>query len=503
MTALKARKSKRNISPLFEQSPKKVDPDLFYDYKTRNNTTLDSYNTIFFRNNRLGYIKPHGKVSSWNRALLKGNYDTEVWAYANPYKEQRIINERDQVRTEWKPQVTGCKAVIDIDGGSLKSPTELISYLEKYSIHIPQLITQTDKNSFHLLYEFNRDSICTFQDCFLKIQDVYGLGALIVNNISISDFDMSNVDINNWYSNQYIKVDVQYLRQAPQTHKFRIPGSPKMKNGQVFVTKGWKNPNPTKIDLYDHRVKYGFYKVYGPVYREELHIGGMILDDFSIPESLTIPKEVKKLDESKEAHWEIHVPMFVEAMKGIIPKRYIIRYAKWFANNLTYLKKNECYISQTRLSQELDITQKTISKHLKDIIQSGILHTNHEFVRHKTPKVYKLGKIMFDKMYKTDEKYNIAEEYQTGQTNEQLLSDIRYLRSVGLKDDEIVDICVLKMEKKPESKRRSTREIEKTVKRWNEKCLYKRPDRYLVTPNDIYMKLMDITYDSKIIRFPN
>jgi DNA-binding Lrp family transcriptional regulator len=179
-------------------------------------------------------------------------------------------------------------------------------------------------------------------------------------------------------------------------------------------------------------------------------------------------------------YWKEYIPVFIEKISEVLPKRYAKPYAEWLCSNLTFLKRDNMFISQLRLAGELNITQTTISKHIRLLINAGILEVKGEYVKSKIPRKYGLGSVMKSAVQKENQFDVLTEEYASGTTNEQMLSDIRSLVHCGVEPEEVVEFIELKMTAKPRGRQRTSREIIHAVDSWIAKTNRKIPSSPII-----------------------
>lgn len=532
MNNFAVKQKKINKCPLFVPIESLL-PKIYYSQQIRTllpfKLTSREGQYISLHNKRLGYFSPYASERTWNSGLKNGHTDTEVFSLVNGFNKVAAYTKRGTRINEYVPAGNADAIVLDMDNSVFSSPDQLIEYLKNNNMPLPRIISQTSPCGYHLVYRFQLDA---GEKCVTREDSLY-LG-LMLSKVSFNQRESGNTakDNINGLDNTYFKIDKNYINQDPSGHKFRVPSSPKIKESpkgrEVYICRGWVNRQPTRISQLQLRTIAGCYEFYGPLHRPELHwhdgsyIDGLEDVMFQEPKVLSrLPKPKSDVDyvevsgsellsvpekQSKaisDGFWKAHVMDFQQEIEKVLPKRYAKRYADWLSQNLTFLKNGQCAISQTRLGEELDITQATISKHLKILVDSGILWTNHQYSQKKIPKYYRLGQLMINRIYTIDTTYEIGKEYGAGTTNDQFMGDIRYLHSAGLEKQEIVTLLDIKMQNKPKSHRRRMSEIEKAVDRWAENCEYKKPPFALIDFDEINRNIIGVQYNEQVLRFTN
>jgi DNA-binding Lrp family transcriptional regulator len=498
-------------------------PDIYYNESIRKKVpiklSVHERQYVCLMNKRLSKVSPFAKERTWKTALKNGHTDTEVFSYVNNFKKVLRATKHGNTVTEYESCDVIQNLVLDIDNALFYGPESFVKFLEWHNLPVPSIISQTSIDSFHFVYRFKLED----PSKGLTQKDALYL-ALMLTKKPFNESEPGNTaeDNINGLEGNYFTIDKSYIKQHPSNHKFRVPGTPKIKHGKdVFVCRGWASDRPRFVSQHELRVAAGCYEVFGPVYKSEFHwsdgsyISG--LEDICINNTTTTVNETKKYTKleapavvklakkvfKENDFWKNHIIDFQEEIQKVLPKRYASKYANWLAQNLTFLKQGKCAISQVRLAEELGITQVTVSKHLKLLVEAEVLWTNNFYIKNKSPKTYRLGFVMINRIYTIDTSYDIGKEYESGTTNEQFMNDIRYLRSSGIEKEEVVTLITIKMDKKPKSKQRRTRDIEKAVDRWDEICKYKKPSMPLIGFEEINRKVIGLEYGKQIFRFPD
>lgn len=367
------------------------------------------------------------------RYIKNGHTDLGVWFFANPMEEKTV-----QAPWGWKKTwVAKVKRnfVIDLDARcGMKSIEEVIAHFTKMGVPLPGMITQTGPQNFHLLIYGKTNQ-------WVRILDRVALACKLASIDMKSAPDMQHVRL----ALQDKGFDYNYLCQDPGMHKIRLGGSinPNHINdkNEPFITKSWINPDahPELAIISDNPLK---------------------------------GKPRKKKEKKKEYIWKSKVEPLRKILVPVIGRRYALKYAKYLCKNMNFLRQGVLGITQTKLAEEIGISQRAVSKHLKRMITSGLLFTDHEYVFSSKKgegrcKVYKLGIVLLNKLfdgYVLHEILDLTKSYDTdGETNHRLLRDVKAYLYLGVDDDRIKKICLLKMEARPAHKKRTASDVQNVI----------------------------------------
>lgn len=444
---------------------------------------------LFLKNDRLMVNKQGASARLAKSAYKNGHLDTQGWQYVNPFIKQVYKDWSGNHRSKLVPMRASNCIVIDWDYSQFASIEDLSDYIDKIGAFTPFMIVQTGYVSFHLIYHVELDKTP-------KTGLVNTEAMLIAASLLGMQLQKGSEIADEYYKNAIKEagIDWHYLVTSPAHHKYRLPGTTKIKDYEHFLCKGQiyqKYQRFKQSELWSrfsesHTVEIlEAYAATGQlIVKPEpkiLHLVDFNAHDLQVePRKVeTIDQQIQKVESANTAnindYWKEYIPVFIEEIAKVLPKRYAKSYAEWLCQNLTFLKRKQLFISQLRLAAELNITQTTISKHLRLLVGAGILEVVDDYIKAKIPRKYGLGALMHAIVHKSIDEESLVQEYAPGETNEAILSDIRQLVHAGVEESDIVDFIQEKLAGKPASKRRSPKEIREAVRLWREKTNRKIP----------------------------
>ena len=392
---------------------------------------MKKYVPLHLANKRFGYNKIGGSLRTLKTAFARNNIDTEVFAYANIFKNITTYRKGIPI-TSMMPVNTPANCVIDLDNSWFRSIESLVLYLEENRILLPVYICQTGPTNYHLVYSFKQNKAANPYDGIYR-EEKLALATMIAG------FSYEKEITNRTFLLQKLKafgIDPSYLNQSPEWDKYRVGGSLKVKNGEYYKCVGWRN------------LDYKFF------YAADLRAWMAGEDPWDNVDF--IPTDHNDL--LTNTYYKKHLDSIKDMVREAVPKKYVDQYADFLCNNLTYLKQGKLFISQLRLSSEFGIPQTTVSRHLKELVKAGVIETDNAYMKARVPKKYSAGS-KIQALQSVQNGITIHNDYEDGMTNTQMLSDIRVLVAKNMEDSEIVNFISKKMQKRPKHKRRSNKDI--------------------------------------------
>lgn len=407
-------------------------------------------------------------------AIKNGHTGMDVWAFIHPHYK-KTINDNGLIRTAYFPYHVFSHWVMDLDNCGMSSIDEVLALYDKAGMQRPYCIVKTGPFNFHVFVwgvkEWNEyESRIAY---ILKLFD---------KNINLQNYE--EVDA-------FLKtkgVDSHILSLETKWHKIRVPGSVNSKYskpGQPFICEGWLNP---------------YFNNAAEVVNSDI-----------VPE---IPKKERKrtlykvAEVKKEIPERINqvIPLIEASLRNHFSRKVAKLFATYFAHNINYLSKFQMRISQRYLSKMFNIQQPTVSKHLKKLCKLGFLERDENYEKGKIAKRYKAGPklntlIMAKKQFAQEEEPTniVHDDYVSGGSNDQMLSDIRYLYKNGANTEDIFKVCQLKMRNRPPIRRKSDSQIRCAIKlceNWNNSNGVSAPDIDLINTKKM-IKQLEIIYENE------
>lgn len=388
------------------------------------------------------------------KAIERGHTGIDVFAFIHPHRT--VIDwENGYPITRYKAYNLFSHWILDLDGCGMSSVEEILSLYDKARMPRPYCVVKTGPENFHVFVWGEKQDYDDFDKKVGYILKLFG-----------RKFD----EFKNWEELEvFFKsygIDTNIISLSTDWQKIRIPGSVNSKHskpGKPFVCDGWYNPEfANKAPDVDPAVLKEEPEAIKTEKRKVLY---KIKD-----KQKQIPERISKV-----------IPMLEASLRQHFGKKTSKMFATYFAENINYLNKFELRISQNYLAKQFGIKQPTISKYLKKLCQLGYLQRDDEYIKGQRAKRYKSGekltiltmaKEMPSKAKPKEEERReiVRDDYVSGGSNDQMLSDIRYLYRNGVDPENIIRICELKMKNRPVKRRKPINQIECAVRlceEWN------------------------------------
>jgi len=451
---------------------------------------------LFVKNDRMNYAKYGASAKTGIKALTVGNIDTEVWQTVNAHKNNLYTTKHGKKISKLEPHGFAGQFVLDLDESGFSNIDEIYNYLKENTLPLPLQITQTGKRSFHLVYRMETDR---------DPRNGISVIEVILFACYLFQIDAKDQSTDSLLSQLYnYGIDRSYIYQHPSTHKYRVPGSMKIKERERFtcIGKAYRYTPMKQSELWDmfsshpsidllkekNGITSSVVSIDVAKEQEEEHFIREVkrenIQDIEITEEIAA-KEQLIISAIENDYWKEYIPIFIEKFSTVMSKKYAKKYAEWICKNLTFLKRGELYISQLRVAKELDIVQTTVSRHLKALIDGGFLKILGSYVKGKIPRKYGMGDLI-QELFQTKVYEKLEEEYVAGETNDQMLTDIRILVHSGVETADIIKIVRMKMESRPYKKQRSEKDIKRAVGSWLNKTTKTIPDKSRLDLNRLY-----------------
>lgn len=407
------------------------------------------------------------------RAILNGYHDIYGWMHINQlYEEQVVTKDKRTGRLSYDKvlcdSMTTGNVSFDFDKvPGVNSIEMMYNLLKSKGLPLPSYITPTEDSNFHVLYTA-RYGYWTKERKTAYAFDF--IGKKYKGEVSPTDIMLM----------KSAGLDYNYLTQDTAMCKIAFPGSvkPRTFGRKHFLCVGTYYPEN------DH------------LRAEQLKYLGENPVEIEIPEK---PKKEKKLKPKNHKFYNEHLVKVQEIIAPYIPKKCAKKIALYLTQRLGFLCKDDCKISQIKLSEIVGVTQPTISRHLRALVKAGVIETRNKGYYRFTatpgeigqPKTYGAGPALRSLLKVTDEKIIrrvLSEPYREGEANAAFLKDIGVMYKCGFPDDDIVRICSLKMEDRGANKK-TDKEIRRAVERWDSRPdrVMRRPKKPLVDPDSILL----------------
>jgi hypothetical protein len=296
-----------------------------------------------------GHVSDNIQSKTVVAAVNNGHVDIELWMFVNPMCEVTRIDHYGQKRTVWDFNGKTQSFVVDFDNlVGIVSIEDLLTAMVAKNMPLPYYVSQTGPSNFHACYagKFNswpQQKIKWLLKKWANIDSECEDSVELYNRLLDSGIDT------NYYSQHYGK------------HKIRVPGSinsnHKDENGKSWIVSGWRNPryNIADTQYYEETAK-----------PRPSHVPSDNVKSISLNKTV-----VKKFD--SEPFIKPISAMIEDLLPNKITRIDKDKLSKAIANNVNFLVKNKCKITQTLWAEEIGCQQPDISRLLKTLVSKNIL----------------------------------------------------------------------------------------------------------------------------------
>ena len=409
---------------------------------------------------RYRQFKRHASPNQVRKAIKNGYRDIDLWLHVNPVFYDHVYKKRDttlKYSSNWS---------IDLDGyhdygNRVNCVDQLIAVLNKRKAPLPYMIIQTSKFGFHLLYTGPNQYWCLErrEDTLNKIADLREKPPtkegyrMVLRNRGIDPHLINN------FSHQTCRVPGSVNSKYQGACGVWYNENYQFASGLLFCDKA-KKPAPTEGSLFLEDVQ------------QEINVAVMVDMEAVLERRRKVA--VALYNQTKDTIYNKLKPIIISSEEDAIDV-----WSEYFANNITFLKNGALSISQSKLAELFNVKQPTISRHIRRLLNSGVLEVKQEHIyngpNHPSNKCKTYGfsqefmkeiGILAEVDQASLIEELVAQPYERGNTHKRYLDDIQKLVYAGV---DVLDACYIISTKFMKVRRQSRvpfYRIKKTFEDW-------------------------------------